>query len=266
MALFCRQPTHMHLLLFLRVTLPLLICFGPCIPARAQTLDASAPQPMLTAEEVVNNLVDRNLDRARALRAYRGRRTYRLEYRGFPGSRTAEMVVDVKYESPATKEFTVLSESGSKLVIERVFQRLMESEQEALKEENQRRVALNNYNYTFALLGCESSSGGSLYVLSVEPRVKNKLLFRGRIWVDADDFAVTRIEGEPAKNPSFWIKDTKIEQVYARVSGFWLPISNRSTSAIRLGGRASLTIDYRDYRITSASSLIPHNDSVAGYR
>jgi hypothetical protein len=220
---------------------------------------------MPTAEEVINKLVQRNLDRARALRAYEGNRIYRLEYRGFPGFRTAEMVVEVRYESPATKKFTVRSESGSKLLIERVFKRLMETEQEALNEENQSHVALNNDNYAFVLLGYEPGPSGSLYVLSVEPRVKNKLLFRGRIWVDADDFAVARIEGEPAKNPSFWTKDSKITMLYTRVGDFWLPLSNLSSSAIRLGGHASLTIEYRDYRITAASPLIRRNESIAEY-
>jgi hypothetical protein len=249
-----------------RLTLPLLICLGSWTSAGAQPSGASPPHGALTAEEVVKNLVQRNLERARALHAYQGIRTYRLEYRGFPSSRTAEMIVDVKYESPGTKEFTVRSESGSKLVIERVFKKLLQSEQEALNQENQSHVALNKDNYNFVLVGNEPTSSGSLYVLSVEPRIKNKLLFRGKIWVEGNDFAVVRMEGEPAKNPSFWIKDTKIEQVYARVGDFWLPVSNRSTSAIRLGGRASLTIDYHDYRITAADPPGPQSDSVAGSR
>jgi len=249
----------------LRVTLALLVCVGSCAPLGAQALWGTAPQPVLTAEEVISNLVHRNLDRSRALRAYEGNRTYRLEYRGFPGSRTAEMVVEVRYDSPATKQFTVRSESGSKLVIERVFKKLMEAEREALNEENQSHVALNNDNYTFVLQGYEPGPNGLMYVLTVEPRVASKLLFRGKIWVDADDFAVARMEGEPAKNPSFWTKDSKIEQVYGRVGDFWLPISNRSSSAVRLGGHASLTIDYRDYRIVSASPLIQRNESIAEY-
>lgn len=249
-----------------RLTLLLLISLGLWMLAGAQPSETPAPHAVLTAEDVVNNLVRRNLERAKALRAYQGTRTYRLEYRGFPGSRTAEMVVDVKYEAPGTKEFIVRSESGSKLVIERIFKRLLQSEQEALSEENQSHLALNNDNYSFVLLGNETTSGSSLYILSVEPRTKNKLLFRGKIWVDANDFAVVRMEGEPARNPSFWIKETQIEQVYARVGDFWLPVSNRSTSAIRLGGHASLTIDYRDYRITSTAPPGPRNDSVAGYR
>ena len=60
----------------------------------------------LSAEEVVNHLVQRNLERARALGAYQGTRIYRLEYHGFPGSRSAEMIVDVKYRTPGTKEFS----------------------------------------------------------------------------------------------------------------------------------------------------------------
>ena len=52
-------------------------------------------------------MVQRNLERAQALAAYQGTRIYRLEYHGFPGSRSAEMTVDVKYRSPGTKEFNI---------------------------------------------------------------------------------------------------------------------------------------------------------------
>jgi hypothetical protein len=251
---------------------PILICVGACQLAGAQPshptiLDTPAA---LSTEEIVGKLVRRNLERSQALAAYRGTRTYRLEYHGFPGSRSAEMVVDVSYKAPgtnaATKEFTIRSESGSKLLIERVFKRVLQSEKEAVTEENQRGVALNRDNYSFGLVGQEKTPGGSLYILSVEPRTQNKLLYRGRIWVDAADFAVTRIEGEPAKNPSFWTKETQIEQVYMKVGDFWLPRSNRSTTTIRLGGHALFTIDYGDYQITAASPSRPPANDVAGYR
>ena len=224
---------------------------------------SSSIQPVLSADEIVTKMVQRNLDRARALGAYHGTRVYRLEYRGFPGSRTAEMIVDVKYRSPATKEFSIRSEKGSKLIIERVFKRMLQTEKEALSEENQRRVALNQDNYRFALAGYESTPTGGHYILSVDPRTDNKLLYRGRIWVDAEDFAVQRIEAAPAKNPSFWTKDSRIEQIYAKVGDFWLPLSNRSSSEIRLGGHASFTIDYRDYQITAATPLRPQSE-IAG--
>jgi hypothetical protein len=240
-----------------RSSLLLFIGIGILQAATAQPSDAPAttPQTGLSVEEVVNHLVQRNLERARALGAYQGTRIYRLEYRGFPSSRSAEMVVDVKYSTPGTKDFSIRSEKGSQLIIERVFKRMLQSEKEAVTEENQSHIALNHDNYGFTLVGYESTPAGSSYILSVEPRTNNKLLYRGRIWVDAEDFAVRRIEGAPAKNPSFWTKETKIVQVYTKVGDFWLPASNRSTSAIRLGGQANFTIDYQNYQITAATTV-----------
>ena len=245
----------------------LLAGLGMWHAAFAQPSDTPSvgPHPQLSAEEIVTNLVRRNLERARALGAYRGTRVYRLEYRGFPGSRSAEMTVDVQYRGPGTKEFNIRSESGSHLVIERVFRKLLQSEKEALTEENQARVALNKDNYRFALAGYETMPSGPCYILSVDPRTKNKLLYRGRIWVDAVEFAVVRIDAVPAQNPSFWTKETRIEQAYGKVSDFWLPVSNRSSSTIRLGGHANLTIDYRDYEITAATPL-GTSSKVAEYR
>jgi hypothetical protein len=245
----------------------LLMCVGAWQPAMAQPSITPATEPYagLTSEQVVNKLVQRNLERAHALAAYQGTRVYRLEHHGFPGFRSAEMIVAVTYRSPTTKEFSIQSETGSRWVIERVFHKLLQSEKEALAEESQARVALNNDNYRFALVGYESIPTGPCYILSVEPLTNNKLLYRGRIWVDAEDFAVVRIEAAPAKNPSFWMKETRIEQAYAKVGDFWLPIFNRSSSAIRLGGHADFTIEYQDYQITAATPLdTPSN--VAGYR
>jgi hypothetical protein len=224
--------------------------------AMAQSSSIAA-RGALTPEQVVDNLVERNLTRAKGLAAYQGTRTYRLEYKGFPGSRSAEMVVAVSYKSPGTKEFTIRSQIGSTLLIDRVFKKLLQGETEALTDENGKHTALNRENYKFAQVGYESTMNGAFYVLSVEPRTKNKYLYRGRIWVDAKDFAVVRLQAEPGKNPSFWTKDTKIEETYVKVGEFWFPASNRSTSTIRLGGHAYLTIDYTDYQ---ATTVLPLND------
>jgi hypothetical protein len=249
------------------LALPVLICAAAWQVAWAQTSSPAIQAPaLLGTEEIVSNLVRQNIKRSRMLAAYHGTRTYRLEYHGFPSSRAAEIIVGVSYRAPSTKEFTVTSESGSKLLIERVFKKMLQSEKEAVTEENQRALALNRDNYSFALVGHEKTPGGLAYILSVEPRTQNKLLYRGRIWVDAADFAVTRIDAEPAKNPSFWTKETHIEQVYTKVGDFWLPRSNRSTTAIRLGGRALFTIDYADYQITATTAPRQPENDVAGYR
>jgi hypothetical protein len=110
--------------------LVLLLCLGLRQPLSAQQSD-TVPLPKLaplSTAEVVENLVRMNSERAQALRAYHGIRIYRVEYRGFPGTRSAEMVVEVKYESPGTKEFIIQSATGSKLIIDKVFKKLLEAE------------------------------------------------------------------------------------------------------------------------------------------
>jgi hypothetical protein len=237
-----------------RIGLLVLACAALLPHATAQPSPTSAC-PHLTSDEIVQNLVRRNLDRVRALPAFRSTRIYRVEYRGFPGSRSAEMVVDMQYSPPGTKAFSIRSQSGSKLIIDRVFKKLLEAEKEASDAENQRRTALNAENYTFELQGCEITSEGAAYALAVAPKVPNKFLYRGKILVDARDFAVTRLTGEPAKNPSFWIRQTEIEQVYGKVGQFWLPAHNHSATTVRLGGHADFTIDYKDYELTAVAPL-----------
>lgn len=224
------------------------------------TIASSAQAPLsaqpsttapLSAEEVIQNLQKKNHDRAQALLQFHSTRTYRLEYRGFPSNREAEMVVKMNFQSPDRKQFTIVSESGSKFLIDHVFKKLLEGEQDASNTENQRRTALSPENYDFQMDGYDNGQ----YRLQVIPKSKNKYLFRGKIWIDAKDFAVTQIQAEPAKNPSFWIKQTDIEHKYKKVDDFWLPEENRSASTIRLGGRADLTIEYQEYKITEAVPL-----------
>jgi hypothetical protein len=205
-----------------------------------------------TLEQVVDNLVAKNAERALALQRYQSRRFYRLDYTGFPTSLKAEMVVDMMYEAPATKTFKIVSQSGPKWMIDRIFKGLLQAEQEALNSKNRERVALNRHNYEFSGIEFQDGSDGCSYVLTVQPKIANKLLYRGRIWVNNKDFAVCRIEAEPSKNPSIWIKNTAIHHIYTKLGDFWFPSENESTSTMRVGGRAVLSIKYRNYEILAA--------------
>jgi outer membrane lipoprotein-sorting protein len=218
----------------------------------------SAHDASLPAEQIARKLQERNAQRAAALDQFNGTRVYRMQYRGFPSDRDAEMVVNMTYQAPNVKKFSVVSQTGSKFVIDHVFKKLLEGEQEAANEENRRNTALSTDNYEFTSAGYETTSDGAQYVLNLLPKTKNKFLYRGKIWVDAKDFAVVRIEGEPAKNPSFWIKKTEVRHRYVKVNDFWLPAENHTESEIRLGGRAVLSIEYKDYKITKAEPLPGH--------
>jgi len=255
--------------LFFLLAATLVGAFG----ADSSPLPPSITTAPLSVDQVVDNLVRKDEERARALRHYESTRVYRLSYRGFPGDRDAEMTVEATYDSPATKSFRIISQTGSKLIIDRVFKRLLESEKEAVEPEMHARTLLNRDNYDFVLIGFEpagvdslgvnslNQGSGSQYVLAVYPKARSKYVYRGKVWVDGSDFAVTRIDAEPAQNPSFWTKKSEVHHEYMKVQDFWFPRRNESVSYIRLGGRATLTIDYNNYRVgasrLSGNAAIP---------
>jgi hypothetical protein len=204
-------------------------------------------QPSLTAEEIVARVVVRNSERQAALEHYTSERTYRVEYKGTGGKHSGEIVVHAEYSAPDQKRFTVTSESGSKVICEKVLRRLVESEQEAGQKANRVQTALSADNYHVVLAGEERIDGVRVWVLKVSPKVDNKFTYRGSVWVNAEDYGVMRVVGEPAKNPSWWISRTNFESRYVRRGDFWLPGRNVSTSHVRIGGEATLTIDYGAY-------------------
>jgi hypothetical protein len=243
--------------------LTLLFCAGTATgrPPQDDPLVA-AGKPALTADEIIRRLQQRNQEREQALREYQGTRIYRVQYHGFFGTREAEAVVRYKYVSPNTAEFTVLSQSGSHFIIDHVIAGLLNAEKEAVTSQNRRRTALTTANYDFTLDDVDEASDGSDYVLDVTPRNDNKFLYRGKIWIDAKDFAVTKIEAEPAKNPSFWIRKTEVHHQYKKSEGFWLPAENHTNSLMRMGGLAILSIEYKDYEFPGTEqSNATENDS-----
>ena len=241
--------------------LPLLCFLTMLSSAMAGKNDQPTQTP--SVESIVGRLVAANQRRSRDLRGYRGRRFYHLDYHGFLGSHSADMQVEAVYTAPDKKEFRVISQSGSKVLINRVLLRLLDSEKEASQQQTRKQIELSPENYNFSFVGTERSpAGADSYVLNVEPREKNKYLYSGKIWVDANDFAVTRLEGEPAKNPSFWISRTTIGYIWTKIGEFWLPSNTKSVTQVRLGGAATLTIQYTDYQITGLNrSDTPRGDN-----
>jgi hypothetical protein len=86
-------------------------------------------------------------------------------------------------------------------------------------------------------------------VLALTPKHANKYLFVGRIWIDKADAAIARVEGEPAKSPSFWVVKAPFTREYQRIDGFWLPATDETHSQIRFAGEYILRVRYADYAI-----------------
>lgn len=214
----------------------------------------SAPSKPASTEPavIVERMVHQNELRAEHLKYFTSRRHYHVEFHGLGRAMTADMHVQATYTAGSGKSFQVIDESGSHLLINHVLKKLLETEQD---DSHQQKAALTPSNYNFVFQTETSESGRPFYIFAVEPKVKNKLLYRGQIWIDAGDYAVVRVEAQPAENPSFWIKKTEIHHVYAKSGEFWLPEMNRSESKVRLGGSAVLTIDYGTYQFEEPHGL-----------
>src|SRR5215813_12947490 len=239
--------------------LPTLALLAACIPAVAQQATLSAP---LSADEVMRRVAQMNEQRAIALETYSSIRTYHLECHCL-SHKKADMVVRAEYDAPNKKVFTIVSESGSGTVRSRVFKKLLEAEQESMREENQQRTAITPENYTFQLTDYQKIDGNEFYVLEARPLNKNKFLFRGRVWIDAKDFAIAQVKGEPAVNPSWWMVKTDFKRSYQKIGDFWLPESNESETKVRIFGTSVLTIKYGVYSIPTPHNLVPGSDLYA---
>ena len=214
---------------------------------------AEASLSGVTAEEIVARMAARNVERQSQLEGYTSERVYKVEYKGTGGDHRAEIEVHAEYTAPGTKHLRVVSESGSKVMCDRVLRRLVASEEESSDKANRMQTALSTTNYNVELEGEETVDGVRAWVLRVAPKVDNRFTYRGRVWVSKDDYGLVRVVGEPAKNPSWWINRASFETRYVRDSGFWLPEKNVSVSHVRIGGEARLTIEYGVYHVVAST-------------
>jgi hypothetical protein len=109
------------------------------------------------------------------------------------------------------KRFEVVAESGSGFVRSRIIRRMIEAEREASEKGEHEQTRIIPQNYDFQLLRTEVTDGRPAYVLEISPKTKNQFMVRGRIWVDAEDFGITRLEGQPLA----WLPDLLALQLYS---------------------------------------------------
>ena len=194
------------------------------------------PQPIvstpLTTAQIVDRMVAMNNARAEALRSYTATCVYHVE--NDDHNKSAEMVLKVLFLWPNLKESTIVSETGSNSLRSHVLDRLLQGESEAMQAENRRRTEMNPDNYVFRLVGHEQMGPHESYVMEVVPKSRNKFSFQGRVWVDAEDFGIVRMEGTPAKNPSWWTTHVDVSHSYCKVGDFWLPARNETIAQVRM--------------------------------
>jgi hypothetical protein len=180
-------------------------------------------------------------------------RTYNVE--NDRGKMVAEEVVVMKYRAPGTETFTSTSEKGSGFVLHHVFQQLMKDEENRVRANKDPDSLITPENYTLEVVGMDRIGSSDCSIVHAIPKRKETDLFEGKIWIDNQDFAIVKITGHLAKNPSFWIKQVDFVRDYQKIGGFWLLLREEAVSAVRIFGKETLTIDYQNYAVNGSETL-----------
>jgi hypothetical protein len=216
------------------------------ITAFAEKPIAAQQMPATDAEEIVVQMLAHDAQRQASTEGYFGTRRYIL--RNEQMHKCAKMTVRVKGDPDGTKHFEIVSEEGWKAAQKHVLSKMLESEEETSRPAEKPKTRLSPDNYDFQLVGTERTGDRTSYEIEVTPKRREKYLFHGRIWVDTEDYALVRADGNPAKNPSFWIKTVHFVHTYEKSGEFWFPVTTESVTEARLFGTTNLTIEYFEYQ------------------
>ncbi|MGA9509626.1 MAG: hypothetical protein WBV55_13505 [Candidatus Sulfotelmatobacter sp.] len=207
-------------------------------------------RPGVTSVQIFDELVAHNSLRSATLLNYTALRTYQVV--DLQGKVHAEEAGRMEYLAPEQKRFVVTSERGSVLVRRLALNALIAGEIETTAGKQHHDSAISPANYTLNVLGEQQVGPYHCFVVQAVPKRKDKYLFEGKIWIDAEDYAVVRIEGHPAKKLSFWIQRADFVRQYQKISGFWLPQRDVTFVEVRLYGKKALTIDHREYSVNGS--------------
>ena len=210
-----------------------------CACAAAQT--ASTPAPDL------KTIVSRMLLAQHRNRVYERAFTVKRDYQLLDKEQTqeAQVIAHITYMPPDQKQYQIVSSHGG--LGETILKRVLKKEVQPPKDPG--RQELSETNYEFQYLGSELVDGRHCYVLGLNPRRKDKDLLRGRVWVDQQTYNIRRLEGDPAKNPSWWIRDLHVQMSFADVDGMWLHTSTYAVADVRFKGRYEMVSRDLEYQL-----------------
>ena len=138
--------------------------------------------------------------------------------------------------------YTVLSEGGSSRIRNRALRNVLDHEVEASRSADARAAAFSTDNYRY-------QPGGVLpnaVQIGLMPRREDPRLINGLATMDQRTAELSYVEGDLAKNPSFWVRDVRIARRYSQINTVTLPVEFRSTARVRMFGPAEMhmTIAY----------------------
>jgi hypothetical protein len=211
---------------------------GPLFARESSTTPAVLP----SVSEIVERMMNHNERQNQALIEFRAQRKFFAANIRFKMDST--MVVETVFRQPDSMKSSIVTQTGSDLIRDRVFAEILKSEAETSKKEAKHQVDITPTNYNFSLVAQEMCDDRPCYRLDISPKRKDKYSLQGNAWIDAEDYAIVRLHGAPAKKPSFWTLKTEIDKHYRKIEGMWLADQLQSSSDIFIGGHSTLSIEY----------------------
>jgi hypothetical protein len=209
-------------------------------PVWAQKTGESSILP--SAQDIIDRMMARNAWQDQMLMEFSALRKFYAANVRFKTDST--MYVQTVFRRPDQVQSTVKSHEGSAFIRSRVFDKILEAENETRTKKDKQQVDIIPANYEFALVGPEDCEGRSCYRMRISPKRRDKYSLDGEVWIDAQDYSIVRMHGVPAKRPSIWTLKTEIDRRYRKVAGIWLPERMDSSSEIVVAGHSVLSIEY----------------------
>jgi hypothetical protein len=214
----------------------------------------SAPGTQLAIPNL-ETILSRMSDAAIQNRVHRRPYTVTREYELFGHKRdnaSSRVIADVTFLPPELRTYRIQRSEGS-MIGEKIVRHVLAGEAAIVKDHFSTEVSRDNYD--FAFLRAEVSGGQRCYVLQLLPRRKDNNLLRGTIWVDADTYLIRRVEGEPQKSPSWWLRDVHVVFVFADVDKVWQPTSSEFSANVRLIGPWTMRVHDLGYRFSQVTGV-----------
>jgi hypothetical protein len=165
---------------------------------------------------------------------------------------TSQVIAELTFVPPYLRSYAIRHTNGTS-VGERIVRRILEGQMEFAKDSGSTDISQDNYDFRF--IREEDVNGHHDYVLELLPRRKAKNLLHGNIWVDAKTYLLQRVEGEPVKSSSWWLRDVRIVLLFGYVGEMWMQISSESTAEVRIVGQYKMTSQDLSYKIDQPSSV-----------
>ncbi len=201
----------------------------------------SHPDAMEIARRLEQTITNREHD----LTHYVSYRTYTVTNDRF--NFESAMKIRMIFKLPNDKEIDVLQKSGSGILYKMVFKRILAGEMKQAKANFRKLTAMTPFNYRFKLDGQETLDGEPCWRLSVTPKRRSQYHLVGTIWVSQRDYDLVKVDGHPAKMPSFWTRDIHLVRKYKKVGEYWLPESDHTVNRVLIFGTSNLDIQYTGY-------------------